>query len=140
MLFSTGSALQKFYQQALEALGLSAAFEFILAGDDADCVLHKPHPFPYIEGARRLGLRPEQCIAFEDSLSGLRSAQAAGMRVFGVCSPVNGHCEVLPADAACMQPEPLPDDAPLRPLCCLVPDLSQINRKLLMLPVTEAAA
>lgn len=126
-----------YIEKALSALKLDEAFEFILAGDDDDCVQHKPHPFPYLEGARRLGLKPEDCIAFEDSLSGLRSAQAAGMRVFGVCSPVNGHCEVLTASEACVQPDPLPEGAPLRPLCSLVPDLSLIDRSILMLPRTE---
>ena len=34
---------------------------------------------------------PAQCLAFEDSLSGIRSAQAAGMHVVGVKNQMNTH-------------------------------------------------
>jgi sugar-phosphatase len=44
----------------------------------------KPHPEPYLRGAELLGLPPEQCAAIEDAPSGIRSAQAAGMPVFGI--------------------------------------------------------
>ena len=38
----------------------------------------KPHPDVYLEAARRLGVAPERCIAFEDSNVGLTAAHAAG--------------------------------------------------------------
>ena len=69
-----------YIEKALEALNLTASFEFILAGDDAECTQHKPHPFPYLFAAEKLGVPPAQCLAFEDSLSGIRSAQAHSMR------------------------------------------------------------
>ena len=40
----------------------------------------KPHPDIYLEAARRLGVAPERCVAFEDSSIGLIAAHAAGMR------------------------------------------------------------
>ena len=45
----------------------------------------KPHPAVYLTTAAKLGLKPEECIAFEDSFTGLRSAHAAGMLT--VCVP-----------------------------------------------------
>jgi HAD superfamily hydrolase (TIGR01509 family) len=45
----------------------------------------KPHPAVYLSTAAKLGLNPEECIAFEDSFTGLRSAHAAGMLT--VCVP-----------------------------------------------------
>ena len=39
-----------------------------------------PHPEPYLTAARRLGAAPRHCVAFEDSLAGVRAAHAAGMR------------------------------------------------------------
>ena len=39
----------------------------------------KPAPDAYLAGARLLGARPEQCIAFEDAPAGIASAKAAGM-------------------------------------------------------------
>jgi HAD superfamily hydrolase (TIGR01509 family) len=44
-----------------------------------DVVTHgKPHPEPYLLAAERLGFRPEDCVALEDSPTGLASAEAAG--------------------------------------------------------------
>lgn len=39
----------------------------------------KPAPDPFLLGAEKLGMRPEQCLVFEDTLAGLQSAEAAGM-------------------------------------------------------------
>lgn len=54
----------------------------------------KPHPEPYLLGAQHLGVDPTQCVAIEDSPSGVRSATDAGMKVI----VVPGEVEV-PADA-----------------------------------------
>ncbi|MGC2400648.1 MAG: HAD family hydrolase [Acidobacteriaceae bacterium] len=48
----------------------------------ADMVTNgKPHPEPYIKGARLLGLRPEDCMVIEDSTSGAMAGHAAGCKV-----------------------------------------------------------
>ncbi|MCE6992689.1 hexitol phosphatase HxpB [Dyadobacter sp. CY323] len=44
----------------------------------------KPHPAVYLSTAKKLGVLPEECIAFEDSHAGLRSAHAAGMITISV--------------------------------------------------------
>ncbi|WP_159576658.1 HAD-IA family hydrolase [Microbacterium sp. 8M] len=44
----------------------------------------KPDPEGFLLGARRLGVDPADCVAFEDSEAGIQAAQAAGMRVIGV--------------------------------------------------------
>jgi len=50
-----------------------------------DQVAHgKPHPDPYETAARRLGVEPGECVAIEDSPSGLASARAAGVPVLAV--------------------------------------------------------
>lgn len=51
-----------------------------------DVVNGKPHPEPYLLGARRLGLAPDQCVVVEDAPAGLRSAADAGMRAVGVAT------------------------------------------------------
>ena len=40
----------------------------------------KPWPDPWLEGARRLGVDPAQCVVVEDAVAGLRAARAAGCR------------------------------------------------------------
>ncbi|AZS20928.1 MULTISPECIES: HAD family phosphatase [unclassified Caulobacter] len=44
-----------------------------------DVTRHKPHPDPYLEAARRIGVDPLACLALEDSHPGVRAAHAAGM-------------------------------------------------------------
>ena len=52
-------------------------FAAVVTGDQ---VAHgKPHPEPYLEAARRLGVDPARCVAVEDSPTGAASATAAGV-------------------------------------------------------------
>ena len=58
------------------------AFDVVVAGDD---VVHgKPHAEPYVKAATLLGVRPEDCVAFEDSITGLLSAEAAKTKAIGI--------------------------------------------------------
>jgi len=50
----------------------------------AECTRAKPHPDPYVEGARQLGVALSDCIVFEDSRSGIQSGIAAGVPVIGM--------------------------------------------------------
>ena len=58
------------------------AFDVVVAGDDVK--FGKPHPEPYLSAAERLGVDPKDCLAFEDSVTGLNSAAAAGTHAVGV--------------------------------------------------------
>jgi mannitol-1-/sugar-/sorbitol-6-/2-deoxyglucose-6-phosphatase len=44
----------------------------------------KPHPDVYLGTARMLNIRPSECIVVEDSIYGLQSAKAAGMKVVAI--------------------------------------------------------
>ena len=59
------------------AHGLESFFEAVVAS--GDYVRHKPHPDPYLEGAARLSVEPQDCVAIEDTQRGMRAALAAGM-------------------------------------------------------------
>ncbi|KAI0090004.1 HAD-like domain-containing protein [Irpex rosettiformis] len=52
----------------------------------SDVANGKPHPAPYLAGARRLGVDPKNCIVVEDAPSGILSARAAGCIVIAVCT------------------------------------------------------
>ena len=66
----------------------------------ADGAHHKPHPFPYLAAIERLGLPPSQCLVFEDTLTGVRSGQAAGCPVVAIRSGITEHLPLLtPGDA-----------------------------------------
>lgn len=44
----------------------------------------KPHPAVYLSTIKKLNVNPEQCIAFEDSASGIAAARAANLKVVAV--------------------------------------------------------
>ena len=46
-----------------------------------DIVNGKPHPEPYLKGAKLLGFAPQDCVVFEDAPAGIRSGKAAESRV-----------------------------------------------------------
>lgn len=51
-----------------------------------DVIRHKPHPDPYLECTRRLGVDANTCAALEDSPSGVKAAKAAGMLTLAIRS------------------------------------------------------
>ena len=58
--------------------GLLDYFETLTTGD---MVVHsKPDPEIYLMAVKSIGLRPEDCVAIEDSPNGLKSACAAGIK------------------------------------------------------------
>ena len=57
-------------------------FAAVITGDE---VQHgKPHPEPYLAAARALGVEVTDCVAIEDSPTGVRSAVAAGVPTLAV--------------------------------------------------------
>jgi beta-phosphoglucomutase family hydrolase len=61
----------------LKALGIANLFQAIVCSEDY--LRGKPHPDPFLEAARRLGVAPEKCLVFEDTRTGVQAATAAGM-------------------------------------------------------------
>ena len=61
----------------LEATGLTHPPVVVTA---SDVERGKPWPDPWLEGARRLGVDPADCLVVEDAVAGLRAARAAGCR------------------------------------------------------------
>jgi HAD superfamily hydrolase (TIGR01509 family) len=55
----------------------------------------KPAPDIWLEAAKRLQVKPEECIVFEDATAGMIGAKEAGMKVIGI---VQGNSEKFPAD------------------------------------------
>lgn len=53
---------------------------------DKHVVLGKPDPEIYLNTAYALGYHPEDCVVFEDSISGVKAGKAAGCQVIGICT------------------------------------------------------
>ena len=57
-------------------------FSFTISADDVKRT--KPFPDPYLMAAERMRESPEDCVVFEDSLTGISSAREAGCAVIAV--------------------------------------------------------
>ncbi len=66
----------------MRRLGLWDRFEFVLSAHDVG--RGKEFPDVYLEAARRLGARPDQCTVYEDTLAAVKTAAAAGFHTVGV--------------------------------------------------------
>ena len=69
-------------EEVLRAAGIVTAFATIVGKQDVEET--KPNPACYRLALRRLGLKPGEAIALEDSPHGLASARAAGLKVVAV--------------------------------------------------------
>lgn len=69
---------------ALRELRLENKFEVILG--DEHVSQGKPHPEIYLSTAQKLGVKPGECLVFEDSPPGIASGKSAGMIVVGILS------------------------------------------------------
>ena len=73
----------------LEGLKITDLFDAIIDGNKVSRA--KPDPEVFTEGARALGLSPEECIVFEDAVAGIQAAHRGGMAAVGI-----GTREALP--------------------------------------------
>ncbi|HEY8464878.1 MAG TPA: HAD family phosphatase [Bacillota bacterium] len=69
----------------LHQLGLDDTFNALIT---AGCIKKgKPHPEAYQLAARKLRKTPRQCLVFEDAVSGVKAAVAAGSACIGLHQP-----------------------------------------------------
>ncbi len=61
---------------------LEKYFEQIVTGDDVK--KGKPDPEPYLKAAAEMRVKPGECVVIEDSINGIMSARAAGMKCIGI--------------------------------------------------------
>ena len=66
----------------LEHLGIRELFQAVVTSEDV--VNQKPAPDIFLEAARRLGVPPQFCRAYEDTDLGMRAIRAAGMEAVDV--------------------------------------------------------
>lgn len=74
-------------EASLKKFGLTDYFSVLHSAEAED--EGKPHPGVYVSTISRLGASPSDCIAFEDSVVGVRAAKAAGAQVIAVPDAAN---------------------------------------------------
>jgi len=67
----------------LQLVGLPVPKALVTADEVAN---GKPHPEPYLKGAKLLGVIPGECLVIEDAPAGIQSARTGGMKVVGITS------------------------------------------------------
>jgi sugar-phosphatase len=65
----------------LRAAGLPIPEKLVTSNDITN---GKPHPEPFLKGAKLLGFAPADCVVFEDAPAGIRAGKAAGTRVIAL--------------------------------------------------------
>jgi len=88
---------RKWVERWMSTFDLLPYFQAIASSDDVR--YNKPAPDVYLFAAAQLGVAPEKCLVFEDSLTGVQSAKAAGMTVVAVPSRITQNLDFSHADA-----------------------------------------
>lgn len=74
----------KLIESVVKRFGLESKFDCLHSAQHEE--FGKPHPAVFIRTARALGVKPEECVVFEDSFHGMVAGLAARMRVIAVPS------------------------------------------------------
>lgn len=82
----------------LEVCGLNKYVEFIVSVNSAEGLKQKPHPDLYFLALKKAGLPAEACLAFEDSVSGVIAAKAAGLSVVAMPNDLTRRLDFSGAD------------------------------------------
>ena len=69
----------------LERIRLSGMFDAVVDGNSITEA--KPDPEVFLKGAGLLGVRPENCVVFEDAVAGVEAARNADMFIVGIGEP-----------------------------------------------------
>ncbi len=84
-------------------------FQAIICGDNEAVIEGKPAPDIFLACAKQIQVAADNCIAFEDSPTGIAAARSAGMKVVAINSPYVEledlqHAEIIVDDYQELQP------------------------------------
>jgi len=68
---------QAIVRDQLVSIQMVDFFHSIVGAEDTK--LHKPHPDVFLEAAKRISIKPNECLVFEDTDIGIQAACRAGM-------------------------------------------------------------
>lgn len=69
----------------LEKINMVDLFDAIIDGTKVSKA--KPDPEVFLKGAEEVGVKPQECVVFEDAIAGIEAAIAGGMKSVGIGSP-----------------------------------------------------
>ena len=86
ILIALGSA-SKNAKSILDKIKIANKFDAVIDGNKVSKA--KPDPEVFIKGAIELGIKPQDCLVFEDAQAGIDAARNGGMHVIGIGQPEN---------------------------------------------------
>lgn len=69
----------------LERIEMTDVFDAVIDGNKIS--KGKPDPEVFTKGAAELGVRPDECVVFEDAVAGVEAGKRGGMFVVGIGTP-----------------------------------------------------
>jgi HAD superfamily hydrolase (TIGR01509 family) len=100
------SSTRKWVMDHLNRFGIGGHFDAIVCREDVKRT--KPDPDLYLTTLERLGARPDEAIAFEDSSNGIHAAKAAGLFCVVVPNLLTVDLDLTEADLRLLTLEALP--------------------------------
>lgn len=64
--------------KTLQVIGVYEHLDVLVCAGETE--RGKPYPDPFLQAAEKLGVKPEECIVFEDGDPGVQAAESAGMK------------------------------------------------------------
>lgn len=80
----TSSNKEKMQQVYDQHPNFKVLFDHVFTAEDF--AKSKPDPYCYLLGASYFGVKPAECVAFEDSVNGFKSVKSAGMPLVGLAT------------------------------------------------------
>lgn len=90
------SSHRKMIEYVLKRLEITDLFDSVVGAEDIK--LSKPDPEIFQISAKRLRVKPEECLVVEDSKLGVEAAERAGMKCLGYVNPSSGKQDLSKAD------------------------------------------
>ena len=90
------SSLRWRAEKILQLLKIRTFFEVVVTADDVKN--HKPAPDIFLEAAKRVEARPEECVVIEDAGNGIEAAKNAYMKAVGFITKYHSADELKHAD------------------------------------------
>jgi len=81
------SSRRDFILAVMDYIGIAGYMDEIV--DGFSIKNGKPAPDIYLEAARRLGVKSDECLVIEDSTNGINAGKNAGMKVVGYDNPTS---------------------------------------------------
>ncbi len=100
------SSTRKWVMDHLNRFGIGGHFDAIVCREDVKRT--KPFPDLYVTALQRLGVKPPEAIAFEDSSNGIHAAKAAGLFCVAVPNLLTADLDLSEADLRLLTLEAMP--------------------------------